>query len=141
MASTAEPIVGEEENKKAVLPGTNQHTNGKETRSPQISKNLQNGVPPVPAAKKPSVLKRAWAKLGITPFVVMIMVKPAVAATISLAIYQSQKVAVHYLNLGYLIIVISVTTVPILPRGKFLLNLFLSLVSSSFSIQTLLFGS
>ena len=59
----------------------------------------------------------------------MIMVKPAVAATISMAIFQSQKVAVHYLNLGYLIIIISVTTVPILPRGKFLLNLFLSVVS------------
>jgi hypothetical protein len=67
------------------------------------------------------------------------MVKPAVAATISMAIYQKKSVAARYLNFGYLIMIVSVTTVPILPRGKFLLNLFMSVVSylllNSFPIQ------
>ena len=99
------------------------HTNGKED-----SPNQLHDIAPSAPSKKLPLLKRIWTKLGINGIVVMIMVKPAVAATISMAIFQSQKVAVHYQNLGYLIIVISITTVPILPRGKFLLNLFLSLV-------------
>ena len=120
MASSLEHVDGEEDSSKS----PQRPTNGKETHP---------GLPDAASdpAKKPSVLTRTWKKLGINAFVVMIMIKPAVAATISMAIFQSQKVAVHYLNLGYLIIIISVTTVPILPRGKFLLNLFLSLVSYS----------
>lgn len=88
-------------------------------------------TPQAPVQAKSSVMKRVWKKMGINGLVVMIMVKPAIAATISMAIYQSQRVAVNYLNLGYLIIIVSVTTVPILPRGKFLLNFFLSVVSSA----------
>jgi hypothetical protein len=97
---------------------------------PQPTKiDFHQNLPSTPSSKKPSILKRIWAKLGINGLVVMIMVKPAVAATISMAIYQSPRVAVNYLNLGYLVIIVSITTVPILPRGKFLLNLFLSVVS------------
>lgn len=59
----------------------------------------------------------------------MIMVKPSISAVIAMAIYQKHSVAVNYLNLGYLIIIISIITVPILPRGKYLMNLFLCLVS------------
>jgi hypothetical protein len=76
-----------------------------------------------------SILKKLWSKLGINGFVVMVMVKPALAATISMAIYQNDKVAANYLNFGYLIIIVSVVTVPILPRGKFLMNLAISVVS------------
>jgi hypothetical protein len=104
-----------------------EHTNGKELHPPPPDHT--NEAPPSTLAKKPSFLTRIWNKLGINGFVLMIMVKPAVAATISMSIYQSQKVAVHYQNLGYLIIIVSITTVPILPRGKFLLNLFMSVVS------------
>ena len=103
------------------------HTNGKEASSPNHVHDAATSTP----AQKPPLLKRTWKKLGINGIVVMIMVKPAVAATISMAIFQSQRVAVHYQNLGYLIIIVSVTTVPILPRGKFLLNLLLSLVRAS----------
>jgi hypothetical protein len=103
------------------------HTNGKDASSPN---HVHDDATSTPAQKLP-LLKRTWKKLGINGIVVMIMVKPAVAATISMAIFQSQRVAVHYQNLGYLIIIVSVTTVPILPRGKFLLNLFLSLVRAS----------
>jgi hypothetical protein len=123
MASSPEHVDAEEDSSKS----PQRTTNGKETH-PGLPDQIHDDAAYDPA-KKPPLLTRIWKKLGINGFVVMIMVKPAVAATISMAIFQSQKVAVHYLNLGYLIIIISITTVPILPRGKFLLNLFLSLVS------------
>jgi hypothetical protein len=45
-----------------------------------------------------------------------------------------------YLNFGYLIVITSITTVPILPRGKFLLNLFLSLFLVCFAAAMVLLG-
>jgi len=121
MASSPEHVDAEDD----ISESHQGHTNGKEA-----SPNHKHDVAPSTPANKVPLLKRIWKKLGINGIVLMIMVKPAVAATIAMSIFQSQKVAVHYQNLGYLIIVISITTVPILPRGKFLLNLFLSLVGS-----------
>lgn len=126
MDTLPEHVDGEQDSSKS----PQEHPNGKEP-TPSFPDKTHETAPSSPAKKAP-LLKRIWTKLGINPFVVMIMVKPAVAATIATAIYQSPSVAVHYQNLGYLIIVISITTVPILPRGKFLLNLFLSLVSCHF---------
>jgi hypothetical protein len=123
MASSSKHVVGEDDSSKS----SQGQITGKEPHpaSPEI---IDEDTKSVPAGKAP-LLKRIWTKLGINKFVVMIMVKPAVAATISMAIYQKKSVAAHYLNFGYLIMIISVTTVPILPRGKFLLNLFMSVVS------------
>ncbi len=105
----------------------------------QLHNDVRSDPPLIEESKKPTVLSRAWSKLGINPTVAMIMVKPAVAAVISLAICQRLSVAKLFLNFGYLIIIVSITTVPILPRGKFLMNLAISLVSSiyySISIKT-----
>jgi hypothetical protein len=123
MASSPEHVNAEEDSSKSFQ----RPANGKGTH-PGLQDHSHKDAASDPA-KQPSLLIRIWKKLGINAVVVMIMVKPAVAATISMAIFQSQKVAVHYQNLGYLIIIISITTVAILPRGKFLLNLFLTLVS------------
>jgi hypothetical protein len=123
MASSPEQVTGEENNSKS----PQEHTNGKEAHPP-LPNNIHEATPST-STKKPPLIKRIWKKLGINGVVMMIMVKPAVAATISMAIYQKKSVAVHYLNFGYLIIIVSISTVPILPRGKFLLNLFLSVVS------------
>ena len=123
MVSSSKHGVGEEDSSKA----PQRQTNGKEPHPP-FPENIHEDAKSVPASKAP-LFKRVWTKLGINKFVVMIMVKPAVAATISMAIYQKKSVAAHYLNFGYLIMIVSVTTVPILPRGKFLLNLFMSVVS------------
>jgi hypothetical protein len=135
MASSPQHVDAAEDRLSSKSPpkfsNTNPHTNGNEAHPLPIPDNAQEGAPSARAAKKTSVLKRVWAKLGFNGLVMMIMVKPALAATISMAIYQSPSVAPHYLNFGYLIIIISITTVPILPRGKFLLNLFLSVVSFS----------
>ena len=99
--------------------------------SPHQPNNDTRPNPPlIETPKKPTVFRRAWTKLGMNPAVVMIMIKPAVAAVVSLAICQRHSIAVHFLNFGYLIIIVSITTVPILPRGKFLMNLIISLVSS-----------
>ncbi|KAL2064999.1 hypothetical protein VTL71DRAFT_4139 [Oculimacula yallundae] len=93
----------------------------------QLRDDDHNDIQPETTTEKPFILLRLWKKLGITPLVFMIMVKPAISAVIAMAVYQKHSVAVHYLNLGYLIIIISIITVPILPRGKYLMNLFLCL--------------
>jgi hypothetical protein len=97
--------------------------------TPPAAEPTSDQTTPIEAPKQPSWLVRGWKKLGFTPTVVMIMVKPAVAATIAMAIYQRQAVARNYYNFGYLSIIIAITTVPILPRGKFLVNLMVSVVS------------
>ena|SRR6187402_1754409 len=111
------------------VPSINKIAASSNTPPPPRSNNAQNGLPPSPTPKPPTFLQRVWKKLGINGVVFMIMVKPAIAAVISMAIYQRPSVAINYLNFGYLMIIISIITVPILPRGKFLMNLFLCLVS------------
>jgi hypothetical protein len=96
--------------------------------TPISSEEQANAAPKSPPAGM-TLLKRVWAKIGIDGFVVMVMVKPALAATISMAIYQKHSVAKNYLNFGYLTIIISVLSGPILPRGKFLMKSFFSVVS------------
>lgn len=86
------------------------------------------------------MLQRAWKKLDFNPTTIMIMVKPAIAATIAMAIFQSHAVANHYLNLGYLIIIVSITTVPILPRGKFIMNLLISVLLTCFGCGMVTLG-
>lgn len=102
----------------------------KQPLPPTPQPDSQNDTPPSP--KKPSLLSRAWTSLGITPAVFTIMFKPALSATIAMAIYQKRSVAENYLNLGYVIIIISIITVPILPRGKYLMNLGVCVVSCLF---------
>lgn len=90
------------------------------------SKNSRVSVP-----QKQSRFKRGWKKLGFSPLVVTFMIKGALPPTIATAILQRQSVAQHYLNFGYLVIVISILSVPILPRGKFAMNMVASVVSFS----------
>ncbi|PVH88337.1 hypothetical protein DL98DRAFT_478193 [Cadophora sp. DSE1049] len=102
--------------------------------------NVQNDSPSSPLPRKQFMLGRAWKKMGITPQIFMIMVKPSISAVIAMAIYQKHSVAVNYLNLGYLIIIISIITVPILPRGKYLMNLFLCLFLTCFGCGMVYLG-
>jgi hypothetical protein len=102
------------------------------TNVPMATKSQNGGQTGAAAAASPpksSLLKRVWGKLGINALVVMFMIKGALPPTISIAIYQRYSVAVNYLNLGYVMIVVSILTVPVLPRGKYLMNLFITLVS------------
>lgn len=52
----------------------------------------------------------------------------AVAPTIGIAIYQHHAVANYFTTLGYLVGIISVLSLSILPRGKFLQNVVLNVI-------------
>lgn len=108
------------------------NTNAPVTINSRDGGQLGATVPTSPS--KPSILKRIWGKLGFNALAVMFMIKGALSPTIAISIYQRYSVAVNYLNLGYVMIVISILTVPVLPRGKYLMNLFITLVSTAFSI-------
>ena len=133
-----EPDKAVDENLAAISASTEEPNHLDAKPSPQsIPTDAQNGssAAPTPAPKKPNMLQRAWKKAGFNPTTITIMVKPAIAATIAMGIFQSQAVAKHYLNLGYLIIIVSITTVPILPRGKFIMNLLVSVVCDHYCIH------
>lgn len=113
------------------IPSNTQHSHSTDNinaPSPSQSYAQSNNVP-VSLPEKLSLFKRVWARLGMNSLVVMFMVKGALAPTIATAILQSHSVTQHYLNLGYLVIVISILSVPILPRGKFAMNMLASIVS------------
>jgi hypothetical protein len=50
----------------------------------------------------------------------------SVPPIVAIAMYQSHAVSSYYVTLGYLIPIISVLALPLLPRGKFILNLILN---------------
>jgi len=97
------------------------------------ARSLHRSPTAPPPTPRPSFLKRSWQKLGITEMVLMFMLKGSIAPTIALAFRERASVEANYLNFGYVSIIISITTVPILPRGKFLMNLIISVVFLLFS--------
>ena len=102
-----------------------------QSASPNSSNTITsaNGAQnPAPVLKKSPIWSRAWKKIALDRMAIMFMIKGALPPTICMSMYQSHGVAANYLNLGYLMIIISILTVPMLPRGKFLMNLFISLV-------------
>ncbi|KAK8022067.1 hypothetical protein PG993_012834 [Apiospora rasikravindrae] len=91
-----------------------------------VSKGKEAAVTAAPP-KKPGRM----AKMGFTPIdlpTFLIMVKGAVPPTIGIAIYQSTAVANYFTTLGYLVGIISILSLSILPRGKFLQNVVLNLI-------------
>lgn len=106
---------------------------GLESRnSPTALIRNESNSQPAPA---PSIFKRAWSKLGINGTVAALVFKGALAPLIATAIYQRKSVADVYLNFGYLIIVVSILAVTILPRGKFMMNMSISVVSTRSRFQ------
>ncbi|KAK8108482.1 hypothetical protein PG984_014283 [Apiospora sp. TS-2023a] len=96
-------------------------------QSSRVSKGKEAAATAAPAPKKPGRL----AKMGFTPIdlpTFLIMVKGAVAPTIGIAIYQHAAVANYFTTLGYLVGIISVLSLSILPRGKFLQNVILNVI-------------
>jgi hypothetical protein len=82
-----------------------------------------------------SRFKKIWSKLGINGTVAALMFKGALAPLIATAIYQNKSVAFIYVNFGYLLIVVSILAVTILPRGKFMMNLSISVVSAETLVE------
>ncbi|KAF4637953.1 hypothetical protein G7Y89_g102 [Cudoniella acicularis] len=78
--------------------------------------------------KKPGLAKRAWDALGLNPGILLMMFKGSVAPTIGVAFYQAHSVASIYSTLGYLVPIITVISVPIMPRAKFFQTLILNII-------------
>ncbi|KAK8076681.1 hypothetical protein PG994_003953 [Apiospora phragmitis] len=115
------------------------HSNGNPQEEEKMKPSMSRGndrqnsnvskkeVAAAPAPKKPGKM----AQLGFTPIdlpTFLIMVKGAVPPTIGIAIYQSTAVANYFTTLGYLIGIISILSLSILPRGKYLQNVVLNLI-------------
>ncbi|KAF2771153.1 hypothetical protein EJ03DRAFT_349908 [Teratosphaeria nubilosa] len=73
--------------------------------------------------QKPSKLKQIWTKIGLDFPTVAVMFKGSLGPTIALAMYQSNAVATQYSTLGYLVAIMTVLSMPIMPRGKFIQNM------------------
>ncbi|KFY46763.1 hypothetical protein V494_00343 [Pseudogymnoascus sp. VKM F-4513 (FW-928)] len=99
--------------------------------------NNESDTTPAPAQ---SILKIAWSKLGINGTVAALVFKGALAPLIATAMYQSKSVARIYVNFGYLIIVVSILSVTFLPRGKFMMNISISVLLTCFAMAMVLLG-
>src|ERR1700761_686316 len=75
---------------------------------------------------RPNLLKRLWIKSGLQPVQLILMMKGAMPPVISLAAYQSDAWARKYTTLGYLIAIMSLLSLPIQPRAKFLQSILIS---------------
>ncbi|KAK4167698.1 hypothetical protein QBC43DRAFT_202945 [Cladorrhinum sp. PSN259] len=89
----------------------------------------QNGVQ---TAKKPGVLARVVAKLGLDAPTLITMFKGSLPPTIAIAMYQARAVSSYFITVGYLIPIVSILGLTVLPRGKFLMNLLLNVLAVSF---------
>ncbi|KAK3296349.1 uncharacterized protein B0H64DRAFT_442667 [Chaetomium fimeti] len=103
----------------------------KETTKDDGSKgNSANEGQDAPAEeKKPHRLVALITKLGLDAPTLTTMFKGSLPPIIGIAMLQSRPVAAYFTTLGYLIPVISVFAMPIMPRGKFLMNLFLNVLA------------
>ena len=70
-------------------------------------------------AKKPALLKRTWVRSGLNALTLQLMFKGALAPTIAIAIYQASTIAEIYSTLGYLVAIMSILSMPIMPRSKY----------------------
>lgn len=91
--------------------------------SPPNPKNLSDDDDPVnqkesPPEKSPSWPIRMWKSLGLDWMTLTLMFKGALAPTIALAMYQAPSIAAIYSTLGYLVAIMTVLSLPIMPRAK-----------------------
>ncbi|KAH9829614.1 putative ER transporter, 6TM, N-terminal [Teratosphaeria destructans] len=92
-----------------------------DTLEPVHTNPRQGADQPPPA--QPSKLKQRWTKIGLDVPTIAVMFKGSLGPTIALAMYQSKAVATQYSTLGYLVAIMTVLSMPIMPRGKFIQNM------------------
>ena len=85
--------------------------------------------------------KELWKKTGITLHVYELMFKGALAPTIAVSAYQATAWADEYTTLGYLVGVISILSVVVQPRAKFLQSMAtqIVLICTACAVSTLAF--
>ena len=81
-----------------------------------------------PAPPEPGTLKKLWAKTGITLPFIMLSMKGALPPILCLAAYQSDAWAKKYTTLGYLSAIMSMLSLAMQPRAKFLQSIIISII-------------
>ncbi|KAJ5771702.1 hypothetical protein N7520_002231 [Penicillium odoratum] len=74
-----------------------------------------------------------WPKLGLDSRTVLMMMKGALAPTITIAIYQSTAISEITTTIGYLSALISVLSQALMPRAKFMKIIFYDILSACVS--------
>ncbi|KAK3989450.1 hypothetical protein QBC44DRAFT_327370 [Cladorrhinum sp. PSN332] len=82
--------------------------------------------------KKPGLLSRVFAKLGLDAPTLITMFKGSLPPTIGIAMYQAPVVSSYFITLGYLIPIVTILGLAVLPRGKFLMSLVLNVLAVCF---------
>ena len=80
--------------------------------------------------KEPGKFKKIWDKLGLDAPTLLMMGKAALPPTISLAMFQADKVAQTYSTLGYLIAIVSILGFCIMPRAKFVQTMTMNVLAT-----------
>ena len=147
---SAEVEAGETGNKSAEEEG---NVFSQSSQSNDRVKELSTGVPTVGGGKdegsptKPSKLKQLWEKIGLDLVTVLMMLKyvensqtpikglsltqthrGSIAPLIAVAFYQADTVASIYGAIGYLVPIVTVLSVTIMPRAKFLQTMILNTI-------------
>ncbi|EXJ84277.1 hypothetical protein A1O3_04944 [Capronia epimyces CBS 606.96] len=95
---------------------------------PGYEQSDQNGDYKEEAKKsRPGLLKKVAAKINLDLPTFLMMLKGGASPAIALAAYQSDGWAETYSTLGYLVAILSVLSLPILPRGKFIQSMMTAL--------------
>ncbi|KAK9770272.1 hypothetical protein SCAR479_13013 [Seiridium cardinale] len=102
-------------------PEDQEHDDQNTTQDPGSQDDPSSGPASPP---KPGIM----ARLGLDKPTLLMMLKGACAPTIAIAILQSEEVAGYFTTLGYLVGIMSILSLSILPRGKFLQTLMLNVI-------------
>ena len=92
------------------------------TSSEEGKKEAKSSEDSVPQVQKENLLKRTWNAIEKESMTLQLMFKGALAPTIAIAIYQSSRIAEIYSTVGYLVAIMSILSMPIMPRAKFVLG-------------------
>ena len=90
------------------------------------------------SSRKSSIFRRAWNNMDLNLGTLMMMFKGAISPAIALAAYQSTSFADTFSTLGYLVAIISVISLPILPRSKFIQTMLLNIIAICFGAAIIL---
>lgn len=96
-------------------------------------KSSSSDVGKAPKSKQPlsTRIKQLWlAKTGIDLRTYEQMFKGALAPTIAISAYQATPYAETYTTIGYLVGIMSILSLPIQPRAKFLQTMFINLIAA-----------
>ena len=106
--------------------GGKEDTNG--SSNDQTGPTKPNAGHDTASPPEPGTLKKLWAKSGITLPFILLSAKGALPPIICLAAYQSNAWAKKYTTLGYLSAIMSMLSLAMQPRAKFLQNIIISIL-------------